>query len=274
MTQYENDILSMPHLSTDDILRTAQKHVPQSFRNIPWTHPELDHGKGILASEDALNCYLAAYGKMHANKMFLILRNCRLDNLEDKFEVVDWGCGQGLASLCLVEHLQKQGKPLPFRITLVDASPAALRRAELHLNAMTRGAAELQCVTKLLPSSPSNCFCGPQVQTSQPFVLHLLSNIFDLPGLSLSALARVITRTGRKNIVLCAAHYKMAEKIEEFSKYAGASRDRTLFAAAQKYLWMSPNGHPYGAALKAFRTSWYSEAEEAVRMSESLPLAA
>ena len=271
MTSYEHDIRSVKHLRMEDILRIAGKHVPGHFLSCPWTHHELEHGKGILKSEEALNCYLAAYGIMHANKMFWMLKNSIKASFDTDFEVVDWGCGQGLAALCLVEFLQKHKFTMPSRITLVDASAAALRRAKLHLEVMAGSRIELHSVEGFLIGSINRHFWKDDaVCATRPFVLHLLSNIFDMPGISLHALSRCIKRTDREGLVLCAAHYseKTVSAISMFSSSFSSASTDTLFTDSGPRLWRRSDGYTYGAALKAFRIRQHDNSTTALSFSE------
>lgn len=256
MNAYETAIRAMETPSMAEIIRIAKKHVPSLYRHAPWTCSELDRGKGILRTKQALNCYLSAYGLMHEHKMRYALKNSDIAGLERGYEVVDWGCGQGLASLCLLEHLKEQGAPMPSRITLVDASPAALDRAELHLAVMTQGRVELRRMETLLPSADTeDVWKDSLVRVDQPITIHLLSNVLDLRGVSNSRLARVIAEIGTESIVVCAAHRTVEISMLFFSRYFGDARQETLFEEARGVLGVLPNGHSYGAALRVFRAA-------------------
>lgn len=277
MNAYELDIRAMKNPGMADIISTARKHISSLYLKIcPWKHSELNHGKGILVSDDALNCYLVAYGLMHTVKVRRLLQGCALEDLKPGYDVVDWGCGQGLASLCLVEYLMEIDAPLPSRITLVDASPAALRRAELHLDAMTGGAVELRRVeTRLSAQAIDSAWEGGVFSVGRPRVLHLLSNIFDVQGIELGALAHSITRMGSENLVLCAAHYDMEIRLKLFQRNFHLDSQEMLFLEAKHRLDVLPNGHPFGAALLAFRTMEQGcEQSEADSTAASLALVA
>lgn len=275
MPTYEDAVRALKSPRLSDILCLAEKHVPVAFRGRPWRHAELAHGKGILVSDDALACYLAAYGRMHAVKMYQVLRRCALNDLVPGFEVVDWGCGQGLASLCLIDHLRELGSPLPVRIVLVDASAAALNRAGLHLDAMTGGTVTLERVKAALPNSRNEqAWQSGAIHGGQPLVLHLLSNIFDVPGIDLAALARVIARTGKENFVICAAHYKMRSELEKLCGQFDPALRQDVFTAAQERFGRLPNAYVYGAALKAFRIRQADAPEASSCEEEALRLAA
>ena len=61
---YSEDIRQLN--SIDDIINYCHNALPIEFKGKPWTHLELQHGVNLLASEVALNCYMSAYGDMHA----------------------------------------------------------------------------------------------------------------------------------------------------------------------------------------------------------------
>jgi hypothetical protein len=49
--------------------------------------------------------------------------------------IVDWGCGQGLATVCFFDFLKSQGIPNNTRkVILIEPSEQALERAKLHTN--------------------------------------------------------------------------------------------------------------------------------------------
>ena len=83
MNAYELDIRAMKNPRMADIINTARKHISSSYLKLyPWAHSELNHGKGILVSDDALNCYLVAYGIMHMAKVRRLLHGCALEDLK------------------------------------------------------------------------------------------------------------------------------------------------------------------------------------------------
>ena len=72
-------------------------------------HKSLNRGVDVLDSEPLLQMYIYAFGKMHNAKLqyaFNHMQNRVLDN--DKIAIVDWGCGQGLASLCYKDFLKER----------------------------------------------------------------------------------------------------------------------------------------------------------------------
>ena len=63
----------------DDIIDYCHHALPKEYKGKPWTHPELNHGINLLASDVALNCYMSAYGDMwksHATLTLLAKQDC------------------------------------------------------------------------------------------------------------------------------------------------------------------------------------------------------
>ena len=95
-------------------------------------YEELERGTGILEDEAQLNMYLRSFGKMHKAKLeeaFQCLP--QLTKLfAENVEIYDWECGQGIATICLLDYLQTQNvQPQIGCIHLIDPSATAVKRA-------------------------------------------------------------------------------------------------------------------------------------------------
>lgn len=131
---YKEAILRFSPLTIDEIIKTSKEFVPDEFKARPWTVPGLVHGTACLSSEEQLCCYMAAYGEMHKGKMQKILQDFPFSNIDENFEIIDWGAGQGLGTMCLLESLRMyipDGKLQ--KVTLIEPSTAAIERARLHV---------------------------------------------------------------------------------------------------------------------------------------------
>ena len=96
----------------------------------------LNRGIDILDSEPQMTAYLFAYGKMHKAKL-----NYAFEHLPETFfeipelNINDYGCGQAVATMCYADFLRKQGYEQKIRrVTLIEPSEAALKRAALHVS--------------------------------------------------------------------------------------------------------------------------------------------
>lgn len=115
--------------SIDSIIAEAPKNVPFEFTRMPWEHPELKRGTSLLESEGAQDSYMAAYGDAHKQKAFKAIEFLPLWEIKGPFEICDWGCGQGIASMCLLQVLTQRNLSDEARsLHLIEPSKAALER--------------------------------------------------------------------------------------------------------------------------------------------------
>lgn len=174
----------------------------------PWTHPELNHGTALLHSEEGMNAYIAAYGEMHVTKCRVALQNFPLDLLKIySFEIFDWGCGQSLASMCMIEKLQQRGLMHNLkRVTLFELSPETLNRANYNVSMMLRGnskAININTINSYLPGTVDHEFTQ-HIDYQSHITIHLFSNVLDINSIDLKQLALSIANNERvQHIFLC-----------------------------------------------------------------------
>ena len=151
-----SDIISKYNpLTIDAVIETAKSLVPPEYQRYPypWSHPEVNHGVSLLRTDDGLNCYIAAYGESHKRKVFRAIEDLPFAELRESIEVVDWGCGQGLASVCLVEKMKERNLFQNIKkITLIEPSTAAISRAKLNVSL---AAPDVQISTRQLGLPPT-----------------------------------------------------------------------------------------------------------------------
>lgn len=192
MRKYIKDIQSLDTPSFQQIRKVASKsisHLKKSERDNLWE--KLKHGVELLDSHELLCQYLFSYGNMHEAKIKGAVKYLPKELLQRDFEIVDWGCGQGIGTMCLFDYLKSIGLNINAqKVTLIEPSPKALERAELHISAYIS-------VDKI--SSYTEFFETVQQEdiTSKiglP-VIHLFSNILDVKGIDLKGLATKIDKS-------------------------------------------------------------------------------
>lgn len=208
----------------DDIINVCHKAIPQQYKTMPWTHPELSRSIALLASEDALNCYMSAYGDMHATKCRAAMMNFPFHQLQGNIEIVDWGCGQGIGSATIIEILQQRDLLRWLRkITLIEPSESALIRAILNVKQLTHNIVEIDPKNKYLPStgiSEENTLSPIGYKYSN--VIHVFSNILDVQTINLGNVARMVASAHGKHFILCVGPKNSAAyRIERFCSVFG-----------------------------------------------------
>jgi hypothetical protein len=100
-------------------------------------HRQLERGVKILETKDQLNQYLFSYGSMHTEKMNFICKEFfNNESIEEsKIQIIDYGCGQGIASIVLLNCLNQQQVKIDLidDIVLIEPSRIALSRAYYFL---------------------------------------------------------------------------------------------------------------------------------------------
>ncbi|MCB0539036.1 MAG: hypothetical protein KDE33_16100 [Bacteroidetes bacterium] len=93
-------------------------------------------GRGVtpLTEEDELYIYLLRYGNMHKAKIESCLNNFPFAEIDRPVEMIDWGCGQGLATVVFKEFIDRNNHNIEVsKVYLIDPSLLTLKRAALHL---------------------------------------------------------------------------------------------------------------------------------------------
>ena len=253
MQNYAELINGTNDLTMKKIISIATECAPAAYRNHAWDYYTLNHGTAILADEDSLNCYLAAYGIMHMVKMMSALKYLPTSAINGNYEIIDWGCGQGLASICLLDMIEhKNNAKRPSRITFVDASNSALKRAKLHAIAKLHNSnTEIHCVNANLSSTLDK---HAKFHNNSTIIIHLLSNIIDIYGINHTEIANYISSCNAINYIVCVGHGRTEERANSFFKEFSESKIEVIFNWNKKYYWVIEERHyVYGGDLRVLK---------------------
>lgn len=222
MSIYNEQIRKLPQMSPQEIVAICKSLLPAEYRHRPYHHPELKNGVGLLQSEDSMNAYMAAYGEMHIAKCRAALQNFPFDKIQGTIEIVDWGCGQGIGSLCVLDALSQRDKLQWIkRVTLIEPSSATLGRAIVNVTKATGGGISVLPLNFYLPGNDDNVLQGVDYDAQN--VIHVFSNILDVAGIDLAKLARMIPRAGHQHYILCIGPLNAnAYRMDSFCEIFGA----------------------------------------------------
>ena len=210
-----------------DIIRFAGQFVPEEYYGPEawkYFHREGssdDRGRRPITEDAAIMCYLVAYGQMHQSKLKIAF-NAMLGKvrLPSRINIVDWGCGQGLGTLVLLDYLKETGyECLVDNVILIEPSSLALEYAHLYvskrLSAQRTG---IKVVNKYF----SDLEISDLQMEGDSAVIHLYSNILDVEGIDIKDLALWLKCfRQRENYVVCASPYYWSgnNRIEDFFNY-------------------------------------------------------
>ncbi|MCX6146664.1 MAG: hypothetical protein NTW25_05355, partial [Candidatus Kapabacteria bacterium] len=208
------------------IIQTSYDKLPNEKKSKPWSF--INHGVGLLNTDDELNCYLAAYGIMHEEKIRSALST--LTNIEEifggKYQVIDWGCGQGLATLCLLDYLKENTKPYnPKKIILIEPSKPAITKANSYLKA------SLDINTKLhLVENPIDNIVLSDIEITEPITINFFSNILDIVTVNLEKLTSLIKSNlkGEQYFICVGPLNVTSTRIDEFAKLLNFTEEQLI----------------------------------------------
>lgn len=184
---YIEDINRLQSVTFDDMVNAAAQNLSSDKRVSPWLG--LSHGVKLLETEDDLNKYLCAYGEMHKEKINLALESITdpSEFVNKEITIIDWGCGQGLATVCFFDYMHGLGlRPNVKKIILIEPSRAAIKRAVFHVSKFTDAS------TLVAKNEFANDISNEDVAVSDGLVINFFSNILDIDSVDLNHLSTTI----------------------------------------------------------------------------------
>ncbi|WP_185204699.1 hypothetical protein [Chryseobacterium sp. C3] len=190
MDNYYNEILKLENPTFQEIRKIAGNSLSYLKRTErDDLQKQLNHGVDLLTSHELLCQYIFAYGNMHEAKINEALSSVQNPNevFNNNLAIVDWGCGQGLATICFFDFLNKLNIPNNTqKVILIEPSEQALDRAKKHVNLYIKDENKIETKCKFL-----NDIQKSDVITKESVTLHFFSNILDIPQIDLMKLAQL-----------------------------------------------------------------------------------
>ena len=263
---YINDIQKISDLTINDIIEVSLRYVPEPFKSCPWAYRDskgrtLEHGTAVLETEEQCCAYMAAYGPMHRHKLIRALDENEFPykNLNNGVEIYDWGCGQGIGTVAIIEKLRQFGwLPKLKKVTLEEPSNVARQRAVLHVRqALGEQNTEITDIPYYLPSDyGDNSNSITEIDVHEPCAIHIFSNILDIEAVSLKGVSKMITSSGAQHIALCIGPANLNEsRINTFGYYFKKEGLRVFTEFRDTNFGHHPNGRAYGCLIKSFTYS-------------------
>lgn len=263
---YITDIQKISNLTINDIIKVSLSYIPEPFKSFPWAYRDsegrtLEHGRAVLETEEQCCAYMAAYGPMHRHKLIRALDENEFPykNLNNGVEIYDWGCGQGIGTVAIIEKLRQYGWLSKLKkVTLEEPSNVARQRAVLHVRQALGGHnIEIIDVPYYLPSDyGDNSNSITKIDVNEPCAIHIFSNILDIEAVSLKGVSKMITSSGTQHIALCIGPANLNEsRINTFSYYFKKEGLHVFTEFRDTNFGRHPSGRAYGCLIKSFSYS-------------------
>ena len=199
---------------------------------------ELDRGRAILSTTDHLDQYLLSYGPKISSQWDTLLNRVHLP--DGNISIIDYGCGQGLATMLVLDRFQKAISGRVSSVVLIEPSRLALERATHIVDCYLPGS-NITGVNEMLDNINHSDLAAPASNVR----MHLFSNILDVEGFDQYTLFSDMFRHSGRHLVLAVGNDR--------SQHGGSERLRTLFELMHDEAhqdWLSL----HDAEIKSFRT--------------------
>jgi len=213
-------------------------------------------GRGVtpLLEEKELYIYLLRYGKMHKAKLESCFNEFPFAEINHPIEVIDWGCGQGLASLVLFDYLKFNELEISVsKIILIEPSPLSIKRAALHLQTYP----SLQCSTTICKS-----FDGLELQDlhtdANRIKIHLFSNVLDIDDsyyLQNNLIELIKQSQKGVNYFICCSPYITDFKTNRIDNFVRSFRNREMIYSVDNRVDEWQNGNGWSRVVRVFKTT-------------------
>lgn len=192
----EGDLLEADTIYANELTNKAPTYenirtlVKSLYRNCDGDQVfgSLGRGVNILTNECQLLGYIYSFGNMHYNKLIDACNYIPNEIISDSPNIIDWGCGQGIGTITLIECLRHKDIAVgTCQVLLIEPSIIALKRAALHVKNYAPESS-ISTINKDLDALAIADFRALKGNLH----IHIFSNVLDMSFFSLENLIRLI----------------------------------------------------------------------------------
>ncbi|MCC5638466.1 hypothetical protein LC593_22035 [Nostoc sp. CHAB 5844] len=180
----------------------------------------LDHGTAVLNNETECDRYIACYGGHHFYKLRAAFDLTNFLYTDSKnIEIIDWGCGQALATCVLIDYfIQHRIKPNIMSITLIEPSSISLKRGCHFIKQMFQNNLSPQTILRVINQYIDDLNYGNLVSNQDNIKIHIFSNIIDVEVFSLEQLYRLMINSfkGLNRIICTSPGNHCKDRLDKF----------------------------------------------------------
>ncbi|MBE9186370.1 hypothetical protein IQ270_17185 [Microcoleus sp. LEGE 07076] len=193
----------------------------KNIQDIPSVLSILDNGKAVLDDNRKCDRYIAFYGGHHFHKLYAAFASTNFRYTESKdIEIIDWGCGQGLATCVLIDYLIDNNiNPNIVSVTLIEPSLIALNRGNNFTRQMLQSTSSSRCTIRKVNKYIDDLTANDLASEMGTIKVHLFSNIIDVEAFSLNDLHRLILASfqGSNRLICTSPDSNGKYRLDDFS---------------------------------------------------------
>jgi superfamily II DNA helicase RecQ len=231
---FNDDILNIEIPSFEAIRQLALRDlfkINQSVRD--ELYEQLKRGTALLETHEQLCAYLNSFGPRHSATLQDSISRLPNSLFNEPFEIVDWGCGQAMGTINVLDFLSDKGRLDNIKkITLIEPAKAALERGLLHVKSYKLKDIQLVSIDRFFEEIEPQ-----EIQTEQSLpVLHIFSNILDVEQIDLKYLSQLVdSSVVSENYLLCVGPLNPTnQRIDSFFSYFDDDLIQNLYSYQSK----------------------------------------
>ncbi|HDQ16280.1 MAG TPA: DUF4145 domain-containing protein [Bacteroidetes bacterium] len=235
---YSEKLNQITNQNFDSIRDVAFKQI-KSIGDSPQLYEQLERGEAIISDEALLYKYLVSFGTKHKEKLYSAFDTIATQLKSNTYNLVDWGCGQGLATILLFEYCNERNISLSIKnIILIEPSEIALSRAILHVDILK----PKEKINIRAINSDFDCLDIDDLSIDDTSAtLHLFSNVLDIENFSLNVefFKKVSHFIRDKSLFICVSpnrNDKLNNRLDLFYSYFDENFNTTLISSREDSL--------------------------------------
>lgn len=228
-SEYAQTLYALSNPTFDSIRDVSFKQL-QSIGDTQDLYDRLIRGEAIIDDPDLLYKYFVSFGGKHKSKLYSAYDEVITKLQNKRFNIIDWGCGQGMATMVLLNYAKEKNIVLDIQnITLIEPSQLALSRALLHVDVLKQKEYRIQAI-----NSDFDCLDTDDLKCENEYkTLHLFSNILDIENFSLDMdfMKKVSNIIKNDSVFICVSpnrNDKLNNRLDLFYNYFDENFDTEL----------------------------------------------
>lgn len=230
-SNYSTQLYSLSNPTFTELREIAYNYVqnigdPQEIYNL------LSRGEAVINDERLLFKYIASFGAKHKAKLYDAFEKIIHKLQNERFNIIDWGCGQAFATMILLEFARERGITLDIsHVTLIEPSKLALSRGLLHIDVFKQKEYAIKAINNDL-----DCLRAEDIAFENDYkTVHLFSNILDVESFRLDRefLQKISTSIVSDSLFVCVSpniNDKRNSRIDLFYKHFDENMNTSLIS--------------------------------------------
>jgi hypothetical protein len=193
----------------------------------------LQRGQAIIEDKNLLYKYLVSFGEKHKAKLYSSFEKIEDKLKNERFNIIDWGCGQAFGIMMLLEFAKERNINLNISdICLIEPSKLALSRGLLHIDVFKTADYNVKAINTDIDCLKDKDFSFENGHKT----LHIFSNILDVENFNLDKafLKKISTNIKNDNLFVCVSpniNDKRNGRIDLFYRYFDENFNTELISA-------------------------------------------